>query len=51
LVNAKGQEWQGKKITIEDSSQYSGKPVRIEFKNGRVTALDPATTRVFFGGG
>jgi len=51
LVNAKAQEWQGKTVTIEDSSQYSGKPIRIVFKDGRVEALEPPTTRVFLGGG
>ena len=48
LVNAK---WGDKKVTVEDASQYSGKQIHLVFENGRVTKLEPPTTRVFLGGG
>jgi hypothetical protein len=51
LVNANEKEWQGKAITIDDASQYSGRPIHIMFRDGRVTELDPPSTRIFVGGG
>jgi len=38
-------------VTIDDSSQYNGAPIHLVFENSRVKELDPATTRVFLGGG
>ena len=48
LVNAK---WRDKKVSVEDASQYSGKRIHLVFENSRVSKLEPATTRVFLGGG
>ncbi|MDA2912681.1 hypothetical protein MYX77_01750 [Acidobacteriia bacterium AH_259_A11_L15] len=48
LVNAK---WNDKEVTVEDASQYSGERIHLVFENGRVKELDPATTKVFLGGG
>ncbi|MFQ5927360.1 MAG: hypothetical protein ACE5MH_07995 [Terriglobia bacterium] len=48
MVNAK---WLDRKVTINDSSQYSGTPIHIVVDKGKVTELTPATTRVFLGGG
>jgi len=42
---------QDKKVTVEDSSLYSGRPVRVEFENGKVAKAQPPTARVFHGGG
>lgn len=44
-------ELKDKAVTIDDSSQYSGAPIHLVFENSRVKELDPATTRVFLGGG
>jgi hypothetical protein len=48
LVNAK---WLDKKVTINDSSQYTGAPIHILIDQGQVAELSPSTTRVFLGGG
>ena len=44
-------ELKDKAVTIDDSSQNSGAPIHLVFENSRVKELDPATTRVFLGGG
>ena len=44
-------ELKDKAVTIDDSSQYSGTPIHLVFEDSRVKELNPATTRVFLGGG
>jgi hypothetical protein len=44
-------ELKDKAVTIDDASQYSGERIHLVFENSRVKALEPATTRVFLGGG
>jgi hypothetical protein len=40
-----------KAVTVDDTSQYSGKRIHLVFENSRVKELEPLTTRVFLGGG
>ena len=44
-------ELKDKAVTIDDASQYSGTRIHLVFENSRVKELEPATTRVFLGGG
>ena len=44
-------ELKGKAVTVDDASQYSGARIHLVFENSRVKELEPATTRVFLGGG
>jgi hypothetical protein len=44
-------ELKDKAVTVDDASQYSGAPIHLVFENSRVKELEPATTRVFLGGG
>jgi hypothetical protein len=44
-------ELKDKAVTIDDASQYSGNRIHLVFENSRVKELEPATTRVFLGGG
>jgi hypothetical protein len=44
-------ELKDKAVTVDDTSQYSGKRIHLVFENSRVTELEPPTTRVFLGGG
>ena len=44
-------ELKDKAVTVDDASQYSGKGIHLTFENSRVKELEPATTKVFLGGG
>ena len=44
-------ELKDKAVTVDDTSQYSGKRIHLVFENSRVRELEPSTTRVFLGGG
>jgi hypothetical protein len=44
-------ELKDKAVTIDDASQYSGARIHVVFENSHVKELEPATTRVFLGGG
>jgi len=44
-------ELKDKAVTVDDTSQYSGKRIHLVFENSRVKELDPSITKVFLGGG
>ncbi len=44
-------ELKDKAVTVDDSSQYSGKRIHLGFEKSRVKELKPSTTKVFWGGG
>ena len=44
-------ELKDKAVTVDDTSQYSGKRIHLVFENSKVKELDPPTSRVFLGGG
>jgi len=44
-------ELKDKAVTVDDTSQYSGTQIHLVFENSKVKELEPATTKVFLGGG
>jgi len=44
-------ELKDKAVMVDDASQYSGARIHLVFENSRVKELEPATTKVFLGGG
>jgi hypothetical protein len=44
-------ELKDKAVTVDDASQYSGARIHLVFESSRVKELEPATTKVFLGGG
>ncbi len=38
-------------FTLEDSCAHGSEPIRVEVRNGEITALDPETVWVQQGGG
>ena len=44
-------ELKDKAVTVDDTSQYSGKRIHLVFENSRVKELKPQASRVFLGGG
>jgi len=44
-------ELKDKAVTVDDTSQYSGKQIHLVFENSGVKELEPQASRVFLGGG